>query len=351
MTPLHFEYPISVAILYFGGDAGDLQDTEEAVEGITEALEENGHVVRTMLVNERNWLRAVRTPGEVVFNLVEDPMWELYVKVGQRLEMLGRAQVGHDMKCFKYATRKAWVKNKMQKLGISTPNFRIFNRRSKVNQVRGLEFPLMVKPSRQHAGIGISQDSVVIDQQELEERVKYLFGNFPGEVIAEEFVDGREIHVTLMGNNRRVVALPASEVSFGGEFADNWNVYTYEAKWDKKSWEYWDARVEAPAKLPRKLDEKIEKLAVKAYRAFGCRDIARIDIRLDEKERPFIVDVNMNPSLNKFDDQDATLASVYSLDWSYEQFVETLVAITYKRVYGRLPDRIRERQLMLTARI
>src|SRR3989338_1623673 len=188
MTPLHFDYQISIAILYYGGEAGDELDTEEAVRGIEEALEENGHVVRSMRVDERNWLKAVKITGEVVFNLVEDPLGELYVKVGQRLEMLGRAQVGHDMKCFKYATRKAWVKNKMQKLGISTPNFRIFNRRSKVNQVRGLEFPLMVKPSRQHAGIGISQDSVVIDQQELEERVKYLFSNFPGEVIAEEFV-------------------------------------------------------------------------------------------------------------------------------------------------------------------
>ena len=111
MTPLHFDYPISIAILYYGGEAGDELDTEEAVRGIEEALEENGHVVRTMRVDEKNWLKAVKIPGEVVFNLVEDPMWELYVKVGQRLEMLGRAQVGHDMKCFKYATRKAWVKN------------------------------------------------------------------------------------------------------------------------------------------------------------------------------------------------------------------------------------------------
>ena len=348
MTPLHFDYPISIAILYYGGEAGDELDTEEAVRGIEEALEENGHVVRSMRVDERNWLKAVKIPGEVVFNLVEDPLWELYVKVGQRLEMLGRAQVGHDMKCFKYATRKAWVKNRMQKLGIGTPNFRIFNRRSKIS-LRGLEYPLIVKPSRQHAGIGISQDSVVIDQRELVDRVKYLFKHFPGEVIAEEFVEGREIHITLLGNNRHVVALPACEVSFGGEFADNWNVYTYEAKWDKKSWEYWDARVDAPAKLPRKLDEKLERLAVKAYRAFGCRDIARIDMRLDEKNRPFIVDVNMNPSLNYYDKQDATLASVYALDWTYEQFVETLVAITYKRVYGRLSDRIRERQLLLEA--
>ena len=349
MTALHFDYPISVAILYFGGEAEDLLDTVEAVKGIEEALEANGHVVRTMEVNKKNWQKAVRISGQVVFNLVEDPTWELYIKVGQRLEQLGRVQVGHDMKCFKYVARKAWVKKRMEKLGIATPAFRVFNRRTKTNQVRGLEYPLMVKPSGQHAGIGISQDSVVIDQDELGERAKYLFKHYPGEVVAEEFVDGREIHVTVLGNGRHVVTLPYCEVGFGGELADNWNVYTYEAKWDKQSWEYWSARAYAPAKLSRKLDAKLEKLAIKAFRAFGCRDIARIDIRVDEKDRPYIVDVNMNPSLNYYDEQDATLKSVYALDWTYEEFIETLVAIAYKRVHGRLPDRIRERQLLLTA--
>lgn len=348
MTPLHFDYPISTAILYYLGNRPDEEDTVEGAMGIKKALEDRGHVVRMVPVNNKNWLSAVKVPGEVVFNLVEDPLYELYTKVGLRLEAMGRAQLGNDLKCFKYATRKSWIKIRMGKLGISTPNFRIFNRRSKVGQVRGLEYPLIIKPSRQHAGVGISQDSVVIDQGELEDRVKYLFKNYPGEVIAEEFVDGREIHVTLIGNGRHVVALPECEIGFEGEFADNWNVYTYEAKWDKQSWEYWDARVRCPVKLGRELSARVQREAVRAYRAFGCRDVARIDLRVDEKKRVFVVDVNMNPSLNRYDRQDATIRSAEALDWSYEQLIETLVAITYKRVYGRLPDRIRERQLLLT---
>lgn len=346
MTPMRLNYPISVAILYFSGSKSDEEDTVESAIGIRKALEENGHVVRMMAVNARNWLKAVKIPGDVVFNLVEDPDWNLYLKVGLRLEMLGRAQVGHDMKCFKYVIQKAWMKEKMERTGVSTPAFRIFNRRSKIGQVR-LEYPLIVKPSRQHAGIGISQDSVVIDQAELEERVKYLFDNFSGEVIAERFIDGREIHVTLIGNDRHVVCLPECEVGFGGEFADNWNIYTYEAKWDKQSWEYWDARVHAPAKLSPLVQKRIERLTKKAYKVFGCRDVVRMDVRI-EKDIPYVVDINMNPSLNSSDEQDATLASVLAMDWSYEEFIETIVAITYKRVYGRLPDRIRDRQLMLT---
>jgi D-alanine-D-alanine ligase len=111
-------------------------------------------------------------------------------------------------------------------------------------------------------------------------------------------------------------------------------VYTYDAKWAKKTWEYADARVDAPAKIPAGLQEKIETLTLNAYRAFKCRDIARIDVRVDEKGDPFIVDVNMNPSINFYDEQDATLASVYALGWTYDQFIERLLAVTYDRVYG-----------------
>ena len=237
----------------------------------------------------------------------------------------------------------------MRRWGIAPADFRIFNRRSKISQVRGLEYPLMVKPSGQHAGIGISQDSVVIDQDELKERVKFLFKHFPGEVIAEEFIEGREIHVTVIGNGRKAVVLPYCEIFFGGEFADNWDVYTYEAKWDEKSWEYWGARAHAPAKMDRKLNRRIERLTLAAYRVFGCRDVARMDMRVDTRGRAYIVYINMNPSLNYYDTQDATVKSVEAQGWTYGEFIETLVAITYKRVYGRLPDRVRERQFLLAA--
>jgi len=339
MTPLAFDYPISVAILYYGGKSEDLEDTLEAVKSISDALESCGHVVRTQEVTAKNWLRAVRIPGEVVFNLVEDPMWELYLKVGKRLELLGRAQMGHDMKSFAYVTNKTVVKRKLAKFGIATPAFRVINRRSKISEIRGLEYPLIVKPSGEHAGIGISQDSVVIDQDELRERMDYVFARFKGEVVIEELIEGREMHVTIIGNDRHVVTLPPCEIAFGGEFADNWDVYTYEAKWEKQSWEYWDARASV-AKINRDLDIKLEKIAKKTFRAFGCRDIVRLDIRVDKHNRPYVIDLNINPSLNRHE-QDATIVSMEEVGWSYEQLIETLVAVCYKRVYGKLPHSIK----------
>ena len=120
MTPIAFDYPISVAILYYGGTAGDLADTTMTVANIQEALEERGHKVRTFEVNRKNWRGIGRIAGEVVFNLVEDETWELYTKVAKMLENLGRGQVGQDLSGLRYAVKKAKIKQRMHALGIPT---------------------------------------------------------------------------------------------------------------------------------------------------------------------------------------------------------------------------------------
>lgn len=341
MPPFKLNTPVSVAILYFGGTAEDLQDTEITVKQMVEALKRRGFAVTAVQVTRKNWRKAIKTPGLVVVNLVEDPTWELYVKVGEALEKQGRAQLGHDLKTFRYATRKSRLKNLMVRLGISTPSFRIVTGRSKVETIKGMEYPLIVKPSEQHAGIGISQDSVVIDKDELGQRVKYLRDNFGGEVLVEEFVEGREIHVTVVGNGRHAVCLPLVELEFKGEFSDNWNLYSYEAKWVKDSWEYWNVPVRPVTNIAAKVEKKIEKLALLAYKELGCRDIARFDIRLNEKDVPFIVDVNTNPSLC-YDELDATWVAARTLGWKYEDLIENLVAIAYKRVYRGVSEKTRK---------
>lgn len=339
INTMHFKsrnHPISVVIFYVSGKNPDDKDTLEGVKGLVQSLKRIGYPVRKKLVTKKNWRRAVHTPGDVVFNFVEDTTWSLYTKVGKRLEALGRAQAGHDLQSFRYATSKASVKRRMRKMRIRTPNYRIFRRRSKIG-FRGLTYPIIVKPSREHAGIGISQHSVVSNEKELKKRVLYLLHQYPGEVVAEEFIQGAEIHVTIMGNGAKLIVFPLCEISFGGKFAKHWSVYTYEAKWNKRSWEYWDARVQSPAKIHARLAHTIVRLTRKAYRAFGCRDIARFDVRIDLHGVPSIVDVNFNPSLNFYDTEDATIASVKAYNWTYDQFIQTLVVTAYTRVYGRTP--------------
>ncbi len=333
MKPSSLTSPRDVVILYYNGPNDDDADTRKCVKGIEESCIRLGHRVSVIEVTPGNWRSAVNTPGDIFFNLVEDNLWKLYIKVGRRLEKLGRAQIGHDLSSFARVADKAKIKRQMKKYRISTPKFKIYTTKTKLTNT--LPFPIIVKPSLQHAGIGISQNSVVQDEAALIKQIKYIHAEYPGEIVAEQFIPGREIHATVIGNGKSAYVFPLCEIGFGGKFKDNWNVYTYKSKWDKHSWEYRDASVHAPAKISKKLKEKIETLAKKAHNAFGCRDISRMDIRVDEHDVPYLVDMNMNPSLNFYDIEDATLISVYALKWTYDQFINTLITTTYKRVHSK----------------
>ena len=322
---------ISCTVLYYAGKKEDDIDTIDCAKGIVKALKRSGYHAENVVVTHDNWEEKVRSSGDVVFNLVEDETWELYANVAKRLEKLGKAQVGQNVAGLTYVTEKALLKRLMKEKRISTPPFTIYKTIPTGSQT-SIPFPVIVKPSHEHAGIGISQKSVVSDSVSMNKQIKFCLDNFQGEVIAESYIKGREIHVTVMGNGKHIHALPLCEILFAGKFMKNWSVYSYDAKWEKKSWEYTDARVLAPAKMDTVLVKNIQELAVKAYRAFKCIDIVRMDVRVDENNIPYIVDLNMNPSLNYYDKQDATLASVYALGWTYEHFIEVLVAIAYKRI-------------------
>ncbi len=347
MTPLSFDYPISVAILGYWSRGSDGDDTRETIQAITQALEKKGHKVRVAQVRKNDWRRQLQTPGEVVFNLVEDDTWELYFKVGHKLCEIGRPVVGMDAKSLTYSTDKIKMSKRLKSEGVSVPDSKIYQRGDKISKVRSMNYPLIVKPAGEHSGWGISQDSVVIDEKELSERVEYLFNKFSGDVIAEEFIDGREIHVTVIGHGKHLAILPYIEIDYKGEFENNWPIYSYDAKWTETTWEYWDSQERLSLSLGKELDMKVHKLVKKAFRAGNCQDIVRLDLRIDEKGKPYVVDVNMSPSINPVR-QSPTVRSAMALGWSYEDLIETLVAITYTRCYGRLPDRMRERRLLLS---
>lgn len=346
MTPLSFDYPISVAILAYSTRGKDGEDTRETINAIVKALEERGHKVRVAEVKKNNWLKHLRTPGEVVFNMVEDESWELYYKIGKKLVQMGRAVVGMDALSLLGITDKAKMMRKLKASGVRVPAHKIITRGEKIHSVRSLNFPLIVKPAGEHSGWGISQDSVVIDLEELNQRIKYLNEKFSGDVIVEEFIDGREIHATVIGNQRHNVVLPYIEVEFNGEFENNWTVYTYDAKWEENTWEYWDTKEKIVLKLEKDLDKRVQDIAKKAFKVSNCKDIARIDIRIDERNRPYVVDVNSSPSMNPLR-QSPSVRSAEALGWTYDELVETLVVVCYKRNYGKMPDRLRERELLL----
>lgn len=344
MTPLRLEYPVSVAILYTTHDP----DTVEVAMQMNKALTSRGHKVRMYETTPHNWKKALRVPGDIVINWIEDENtnWRLWAKVGHNLELLHRAQLGFSSRVSQYSLSKIKMKRRLVSMGLFTPNFRVVRKHGNIANFRGLTFPLIIKPAGEHASTGISQDSVVIDQKEMTDQVKYLFKKYGGEVLVEEFLDGPELHITVIGNKRRIIPLPYVQVDYKGEYADNWELLSHNAKWINNTWEYWDSNQICPVIFPKKIMANIDDLVKSAYRALGCVDIVRFDIRMDNKNNPYIIDLNVNPHLGYFD-QSECWQSAQALGWTYADFIETLIAIAYKRHFKKLPDRLRERQFML----
>ena len=344
MTPLLMSYPISVAILYTTYDP----DTVEVATQMKEALMSRGHKVRMFETTAHNWKKALRVPGDVVINWIEDENtgWKLWVKIARHLELLHRAQLGVNSRAVQYSLSKIKMKRRLMLLGLATPLFRVIRKHGNIANFRGLNYPLIVKPAGEHASVGISQDSVVIDHKEMADQAKYLFKKHGGEVLVEEFLEGPELHVTVIGNKNRIIPLPYVQVNFRGEYVDNWDVLTFNAKWNDRTWEYWDSPLVCPVVFSKKIMTGIDNLVKRAFKILNCVDVVRFDIRLDNKNRPYIIDLNLNPHLGHFD-QSESWRSAKALGWSYAELIETLVAISYKRHFKKLPDRMRERQFLL----
>jgi len=157
-----------------------------------------------------------------------------------------------------------------------------------------LKFPVILKLAREDASIGISELSVVNNLDSLKERLEYLFTNFNQEVLMEEYIDGRELNVAILGDQ----ILPISEIRFDGLPEEFPKIVTYEAKWSPESVYYKNTVPRCPAPLDDSLRQKIEKMALEAYDALECRDYARVDIRLNQRNVPYVIEVNPNPDIS-----------------------------------------------------
>lgn len=157
-----------------------------------------------------------------------------------------------------------------------------------------LKYPLMIKPLSEDASIGISEFSVVNDYSELRSQFKFLADTYKQDLIAEEYIKGRELNVAILGDE----VLPVSEIDFTGLPSNMPKIVTYDGKWIEGSLYYNHTKPVCPAKLSDKVRTKVEALALEAFYALKCRDYARVDIRLNKNNVPYVIEVNPNPDIS-----------------------------------------------------
>jgi len=280
------------------GEAKAMVAVVEEVEAVEAVLLRAGYRIQAVPLlppRERAYdiLRSITS--DVVFNLFEgfgdDAEAEAYVAsalADNGLPFTGCPGTALALGLYKSKAKETLVRN-----GISTPRYCVL----KPGDISdfGLAFPCIVKPGNEDASHGLSPDSVVFDKDSLRRQVKKISRLFAGEVLVEEFIDGREFNVTVMGNDDPS-ALPVSEIVYSLP-PDMPRIITFEGKWEKDSVFYRGTKPVCPAELTVREQLSINTLALSAYKAIGCRGYARIDMRQDIDGDIKVLEVNPNPDI------------------------------------------------------
>ena len=204
---------------------------------------------------------------------------------------------------------------------IHTPAFVIIARGRRIARPRQLRFPILVKPLKEEASLGISQASFVENDEQFKERVQFIHEKYDNDVIAEEYIDGRELYVSILGNHRLQV-YPVRELVFREVPPDEPKIATYKAKWDEDYRKRWGLQNQFAEGLEPALVRHIESVCKRIYHLLTIDGYARLDLRLTAANELYFIEANLNPILAA--DEDFALSAMKT-GLSYPQLIERIV--------------------------
>ena len=246
------------------------------------------------------------------------------------LELIQQRYTGCNPRGMMLSRDKVLTKRVLASHRVATPAFRVFPFGRRYRQPSRLTFPLFVKSATEDASLGISQASVVEDTRSLRERVQFIHEQVESDALVEEYIDGREIYVGVLGNTR-LTTLPPWEMDFGTLADDQARVATRKAKWDRK----YQAKHGITTGKARDLSDEqrttLSRLAKRTFRALYMSGFARMDFRLCHDGRVFLLEANANPNLSKGED---LADSAKAVGMSYTALVNRIVQLGL----GYLPD-------------
>jgi D-alanine-D-alanine ligase len=272
------------------------QETQLVEEAVERSLRSYGHQVVSVPIRDQLWepLRQFDPNEWLIFNLCESIRDKTYLEpyVISVYEYLHFRYTGSSRLTISTCLNKARTKEILKAQGIPTAPFQVI---SPPTVRRQLDFPLFVKPIAEDASLGITLDSVVENERELRQQVRFIWDTYRQPALVEAFIAGREFNVTLLGNeNPRV--LPLSEINFRRIADPKKRIVTFRGKWVEDSDDYRLTQVTSPARVNETLREKISQVAVRAYQTVGLRDYGRVDIRV-RNGVPYVLEVNPNADL------------------------------------------------------
>jgi D-alanine-D-alanine ligase len=306
-------------------------DDVETIEAVSSAIEKAGHDVVFIEADDDAFERLKKEKPEIVFNMAEGyggAFRESYIPA--LLDLLNIPYTASDPITIGICHDKARCKEILSYYNIPTPGFFITDHI--INGYPKVKFPGFVKPLHEGSSKGIYNSSLVNNKEDLNREVRRIKKNYNQPAIVEDFLEGKEFTVAILGNGKDTVVLPIVEINLECAPKGFNKIYSYEVKW------FFDTRENkldiftCPANISQKLRKRIEEICLDAYKALRIRDWARIDVRCDRQENPYIIEVNPLPGVLPNPDDNSCFpkaARVYGLD--YDELIQTVLNLALER--------------------
>ncbi len=295
---------------------------------VTSTLRKMGHEVRCIgVLDSLTELRSAIADWkpDVVFNLLEE--FDGIVTYDQHvvafLELMRQPYTGCNPRGLLLSRDKSLCKQLLAFHRIPTPQFTVCRRGARLHLPRKLKYPLFVKSTVEDASLGIAQASVVEDAGKLKERIGFVHEQVGSDALVEEFIEGRELYVGVLGNER-LTRLPVWEMVFGSMPDSLAAIATRKVKWDKKYQTRYGITTRAAAELPAPVLARLDKLSRRIYRALGLSGCARMDFRVTSAGQVYVLEANANPNLEAEEDfaESARAAGI-----AYDDLLSRLIAL------------------------
>ena len=295
---------------------------------VTTTLRQSGHDVRCLGVLDsltEMRLAIAEWKPDIIFNLLEE--FNGIVTYDQHvvayLELLRQPYTGCNPRGLLLSRDKPLSKQLLSFHRIPSPRFAVIRRGTRVHVPHKLHFPLFVKSATEDASLGIAQASVVEDAARLKERVAFMHEQIGSDALVEEFIEGRELYVGVMGN-ARLTRLPVWEMVFGTMPDSLAAIATRKVKWDKGYQSKYGISTRAAEDLPPAVLAQLDKLSRRIFQALGLSGYARMDFRVTADGRVYALEANANPNLEASEDfaESARAAGI-----AYPELLERVMAL------------------------
>ena len=290
-----------------GDLSAELKTEDRKTErNVLDALTKLGHTAEHLVIFDdldplRQKLQAFQP--DVIFNLADQfkNNRAFDQNIASFLEMQGLHFTGCGSSGLLLCKHKGISKKILGYHRIHVPAFVTIARGKRIARPRKLQFPILVKPLKEEASLGISQASFVETDEQFKERVQFIHEKYDNDVIAEEYIEGRELYVAILGNHRLQV-FPIRELVFKEVPPDEPKIATYKAKWDEEYRKRWGLENRFAEGLEPVVVRKIEQTCKRIYRLLTIDGYARIDLRLNPKNEIYFIEANPNPILAEDED-------------------------------------------------